>query len=104
MINCAETVEYAQYKALQNIYIGDSVRVIARRIGVEVSMRMTQYTYDCLTRKYAAMSLGTVADTIEGNMISARQLANGIISGSKLAINSVGSGQLQSGSVGSLQV
>ena len=103
-INCAETVEYAQYKALQNIYLGDSVRVIARRIGVEVSMRMTQYTYDCLTRKYTAMSLGTVADTIEGNMISARQLANGIISGSKLAINSVGSGQLQSGSVGSLQV
>ena len=103
-INCAETVEYAQYKALQNIYLGDSVRVIARRIGVEVSMRMTQYTYDCLTRKYTAMTLGTVADTIEGNMISARQLANGIISGSKLAINSVGSGQLQSGSVGSLQV
>ena len=103
-INCAETVEYAQYKALQNIYLGDSVRVIARRIGVEVSMRMTQYTYDCLTRKYTAMTLGTVADTIEGNMISSRQLASGIISGSKLAINSVGSGQLQSGSVGSLQV
>jgi phage minor structural protein len=103
-INCAETVEYAQYKALQNIYLGDSVRVIARRIGVEVSMRMTQYTYDCLTRKYTAVTLGTVADTIEGNMISARQLASGIISGSKLAINSVGSGQLQSGSVGALQI
>jgi phage minor structural protein len=103
-VNCAETVEYAQYAALQNIYLGDSVRAIAPRIGVEVSMRVTQYTYDCLTRKYTAMTLGTVADTIEGNMISARQLANGIISGSKLAINSVGSGQLQSGSVGSLQV
>jgi len=46
-INCADTVEYNQYKALQNIFLGDSVRVIARRIGVEVSMRMTQYTYIC---------------------------------------------------------
>ena len=103
-VNCAETVEYSQYKALQNIFLGDSVRVIARRIGVEVSMRMTQYTYDCLTRKYTAVTLGTVADTIEGNMISTRQLASGLIAGSKLAINSVGSGQLQSGSVGALQI
>jgi phage minor structural protein len=103
-INCAETVEYAQYKALQNIYLGDSVRVIAKRIGVEVSMRMTQYTYDCLQRKYTAMTLGTVSDTIEGNLISSRQLASGVITGAKLAINSVGTGQLQSGSVGTLQV
>lgn len=103
-INCADTEEYAQYQFLQNMFLGDSVRVIARRIGVEVSMRMTQYTYDCLTRKYTAVSLGTVADTIEGNTISSRQLASGIITGSKLAIHSVGTGQLQSGSVGSLQI
>ena len=103
-INCADTVEYADFAALQNIYLGDAVRVIAPRIGVAVSMRMTQYTYDCLTRKYASMTLGTVADTVEGNIISSRQLPTGIINGAKLAINSVGSGQLIDGSVGSLQV
>ncbi len=103
-INCAETEEYSGYKPLQDIFLGDSVRVIAPRIGVEVSMRMTQYTYDCLQRRYTAMTLGTVADTLEGNTISARQLPSGIITGSKLAINSVGIGALQSGSVGSLQI
>ena len=103
-VNCADTVEYAQYAALSNIYLGDSVRVIARRIGVEVSMRMTQYTYDCLTRKYTSVTLGTVADTLEGSMVSARQLASGSITGAKLALNSVGTGQLQSGSVGSIQI
>jgi len=103
-INCADTEEYRPYGFLQNIFLGDSVRVIARRIGVEVSLRLTQYTYDCLTRKYTAMTLGTVADTVESNMISARQLGGGIITGAKLAINSVGSGQLQNGSVGSLQI
>ena len=103
-INCAETEEYRDYKPLQNIFLGDSVRVVAPRIGVEVSMRMTQYTYDCLTRKYTAMTLGTVADTLEGNTISARQLPSGIITGPKLAINSVGTGALQSGSVGALQI
>ena len=103
-INCAETEEYREYGFLQNIYLGDAVRVIAPRIGVWVSMRMTQYTYDCLTKKYIQMTLGTVADTVEGNVISARQLPSGIITGSKLAINSVGTGQLQSGSVGSVQI
>jgi len=103
-INCADTEEYREYGFLQNIYLGDAVRVIAPRIGVSVSMRMTQYTYDCLTKKYTAMTLGTVADTVQNNMISARQLPTGIISGSKLAIGSVGIGALQDGSVGSLQV
>ena len=103
-INCSDAEEYKQYAALTDIFLGDSVRVVARRIGVEASMRMTQYTYDCLTRKYTSVTLGTAADTLEGSMISSRQLPSGVISGSKLAINSVGAGQLQSGSVGSLQV
>lgn len=103
-INCSDAKEYRQYAALTDIFLGDSVRVVARRIGVEVSMRMTQYTYDCLTRKYTSVTLGTAADTLEDSMISSRQLPSGVISGSKLSINSVGAGQLQSGSVGSLQV
>ena len=103
-VNCSDAEEYRQYAALTDIFLGDSVRVVARRIGVEVSMRMTQYTYDCLTRKYTSVTLGTATDTLEGSMISSRQLPSGVISGSKLAINSVGTGQLQSGSVGSLQV
>ena len=103
-VNCSDAEEYKQYAALTDIFLGDSVRVVARRIGVEVSMRMTQYTYYCLTRKYTSVTLGTAADTLEGSMISSRQLPSGVISGSKLAINSVGAGQLQSGSVGSLQV
>lgn len=103
-INCSDAEEYRQYAALTDIFLGDSVRVVARRIGVEVSMRMTQYTYDCLTRKYTSVTLGTAADTLEDSMISSRQLPSGVISGSKLSINSVGAGQLQSGSVGSLQV
>ncbi len=103
-VNCSDAEEYKQYAILTDIFLGDSVRVVARRIGVEVSMRMTQYTYDCLTKKYTSVTLGTAADTLEGSMISSRQLPSGVITGSKLAINSVGTGQLQSGSVGSLQV
>ncbi|MDO4568733.1 MAG: phage tail spike protein, partial [Clostridia bacterium] len=103
-VNCPDAEEYRQFSALSDIFLGDSVRVIARRIGIEVSMRMTQYTYDCLTKKYTSVTLGTAADTLEGTTIAARQLASGSISGMKLAIHSVGAGQLQNGAVGSLQI
>lgn len=103
-VSAENTVEFAQYAALQNLYLGDAVRVIAKKIGVAVSMRMTQYTYDCLLKRYTKVTLGNVADTLEGNTISGRQLPSGVITGAKLAINSVGTGNLQSGSVGALQV
>ena len=103
-INCAETEEYRQYGHLQNIYLGDGVRVITKRLGIAVTLRMTEYSFDCLTRKYTKMTLGTVADGLEANTISPRQIPAGSITGSKIAINSVGIGQLQDGSVGSLQI
>ena len=103
-IDVTQTEEYGQYSFLQSIFLGDAVRVIAKRVGVEVSMRMTEYTYNCLTRQYEKMTLGTVEDTVGASMISARQLPSGIISGSKLALGSVGIGQLQEGAVGELQI
>ena len=103
-VNCKDTEEYRQFAALTDIFLGDAVRVVARRLGFEVTMRMTQYTYDCLTRKYTSVTLGTATETLEGTTISARQLASGSISGTKLMLNSIGSGHLQNGSVGSLQV
>ena len=103
-IDVTQTEEYRQYSFLQSIFLGDTVRVIAKRVGVEVSMRMTAYTYNCLTRQYEKMTLGTVEDTVGASLISSRQLPSGIISGSKLALGSVGIGQLQEGAVGELQI
>ena len=103
-IDVTETEEYKQYTFLQSIFLGDAVRVVARGIGVSVAMRMTEYSYDCLTRKYTKMTLGSVSDTLSGSVITSRQLPSGIITGSKLALSSVGIGQLQDGAVGELQI
>ena len=46
-----------------------------------------RYTYDCLTQKYTDVTLGTAAGTLEGSMISTRQLASGSITGMKLELN-----------------
>jgi len=103
-INAAETEEFAQYRALQNIFLGDTVRVFAKRIGLSFAMRMTQYTFNCLTRMYDEIVLGTALEALEGSSISAKQLPNGEIRGSKLAPGSVGAGQLRDGSVSNLHI
>lgn len=103
-LNVDDTEEYRDFGVLHNIYLGDAVRVVVPKLGLMVSLRMTQYTYDCLLKMYTSCTLGTALDSMEGTLISASQLAAGSIGNMKLALGSVGTGQLQSGSVGSLQV
>ena len=103
-IDCAETEEYRQYRNLQGIHLGDTVKVIAKRVGVSVAMRMTQYTYNCLTRRYESMTLGTIDDGIEGNMINPRSIGSGSISGRMIKLGSIGTGALQDGAVNSLKI
>ena len=103
-LNVDDTEEYRDFGILHSIYLGDAVRVVVPKLGLTVALRMTQYTYDCLLRKYTSCTLGTALDGVEGSMISASQLAAGSIGGIKLAMGSVGTGHLQDGSVGSLQV
>ena len=98
-VNCADTEEYKQYRFLQNIYIGDSVRVINSRIGVDTRIRMTDYTFNCLTLQYDAMTLGTLASTPDNILITGKQLGNGIVTGNKIALSSVSTGKLVNGSV-----
>ncbi len=98
-INEYDTEEFKPYGWLKNIYPGDSVRVRSSRVGVDVSVRLTEFTYDCVLKQYKTMMLGTLADTLATNTITAAQLPTGIVSGSKLAVGAVGTGNLADGAV-----
>lgn len=56
-INLGDTVEYADYGILYDISIGDSVRVISPTAGIDVRLRMTEYEYDCIAKRYTVMRL-----------------------------------------------
>jgi len=94
-VNLPDTVEGKELAVLNHIFLGDTVHVFCERLSVAVSMRMTDYTYDCIGRRYTKMSLGTVANGLEGVTISAKQFASTSIPGSKLMFGSVGTGQLR---------
>ncbi|MBP5461875.1 MAG: phage tail protein [Lachnospiraceae bacterium] len=103
-INVYDTEEYKQYTWLQNIYLGDAVMVKVKSLGLSVSMRMTQYEYDCLLYKYTSMTLGSTTDTIASSTISASQIPTGLITGGKIAQDAVRGYQIGNGSVDSLQI
>lgn len=57
-LNVEDTVEYEQYKFLQGVFLGDTIHAIANRVNIDVALRVTQYTFNCLTRKYDSITLG----------------------------------------------
>lgn len=67
-----DTEEYRDFGILHSIYLGDAVRVVVPRLGLTVALRMTQYTYDCLLRKYTACTLGTALSMWTAMMWTAR--------------------------------
>jgi phage minor structural protein len=97
------TVEYRDFKHLRDIFLGDTVKVIVERVGLEIFLRMTEYKFNCLTRRYESITLGQAAGNAATG-ISPRQLPNGRISGIKLGYGSVNGGAIQDGAVGSLQI
>ena len=103
-LNLDDTEEYRDFGILHSIFLGDSVRVIVPKFSLTIALRMTQYTYDCLTKKYTKCILGNATETPESSLITPDQLSAGSIGNAKLALASVGTGQLRSGAVGSLQV
>ena len=98
-INCPDTEEYREYKFLQGIYLGDTVKVVAPRIGVSVMMRLTQYTYDCLTRKYLQMTLGDARATLDTMRVSGGQIASSSVASLKFGVGAVDTINIKDGAV-----
>jgi len=63
-IDVTQTEEYRQYSFLQSIYLGDAVRVIAKRVGVEVSITpITSVLYSPPTRYNPFGNAFVISDT-----------------------------------------
>ena len=91
------TAEYAAYKGLQTLFLGDTARVIDSVVGVDATVRMTGYEWNALNKQYSKVTLGEVEScerTVSGSSIS-----SGSISGSKLIRGSVPGDVLRTASI-----
>ena len=86
-----KTAEYAGLSALETVQIGDTVRVIHEGLGVDYSLRMTSYTWDCLRGRYVSATFGdrpeNLGDTVNSTDIDLsilnERVDNAIMAGTK---------------------
>jgi len=58
-INLGDSPEYAQFKDLETVSIGDSVSIIFADLGVEATARVYKTVYDGLNERYQSIEIGT---------------------------------------------
>jgi len=67
-VDLAKTEEYKDYAALEEVYLGDTIRCIHEDYGVDLSQRVVAYDYDALTGRYINITIGTVAPSLGTTM------------------------------------
>ncbi len=95
-----DTVEYAQYKRLEDVYLCDRVRVKHPGIGVDVLTEVIEITWDCLTGRYKQIELGRVQLDRSRVKLPAWLLPGGI-PGGLIALGTMSAGALD-GDAGSV--
>lgn len=58
MVDLAKTQEYAQFKDLVTVNLGDTVHVKHRRLGIETTARVIAMEYDCIAQKVTSLTIG----------------------------------------------
>ena len=58
LILLQNTLEYAEFKDLEDISLGDTVRCEHSKLGISASARCISLTWDCITQRVTAVTLG----------------------------------------------
>ena len=58
MIDLEKTLEYAEFKDLVKVNLGDTVHVRHRRLDIETEARIIALTYDCIKQKRTSLTIG----------------------------------------------
>ena len=90
-----ETKEYEAYKNLKNLYLFDKVRVLNKRLGIDVDAKVNRVVWDCKTERMREVELGTLTDV--SPKVSNYQISS--VNGGKLSSGSVTGHAIASGSV-----
>ena len=92
-----DTAEAANYARLNSVYLYDTVHVIATGAGINAALRVTEYEFDAIAKRYNKIKLGDVSDITE--TVYGYQLPDGTVSGTKLIGGSVDGAKLRNYSI-----
>lgn len=63
-IQLSKTQEYANYKVLEDVQLGDTVTIKHQGLGIDLKGRVVSYSYDPLRDKYDSVNIGTTKKDI----------------------------------------
>jgi len=69
--NLGDTEEYAEYKALETVSLGDIVTVKHEELKIDIKAKVTKYVYDAIQERYKTINVGPIPNNIVkviGNM------------------------------------
>lgn len=61
MVDLAKTEEYAAFKGLVTVNLGDTVHIKHRRLDIETQARIVALEYDCIQQKVTSLTIGDSA-------------------------------------------
>lgn len=94
-VNLGDSIEYAQFKNLENCFLWDYILVRNPRLAVDVTAQIVKIKWDCLKQRMESVEIGTIGKTLANTGITTWQIPSGL-NGSKIAYGSIGSAALKS--------
>lgn len=104
-VQLGNTVEYAQYKELKQLFLFDTVRVRDTRLGINTQAKVVRIKWDCVRDRLTDIELGSVRDytskvsSFQISSVNGSKLTSGSVDASALGDGSVSADHLQVGSV-----
>lgn len=102
-VNLGDTVEYAQYKNLENAFLFDYVLVQHPDFDIDVTARIVEIDWDCILDRMVSSKIGSVGETIANTGVASWQIPTGF-SGSKIGNGTISSGALSDGIINARHV
>lgn len=56
-----DTQEYKDFKILERVFLGDTVKIYHEGLKINLEARVVSYEYNCLSRKYIKVTIGSAA-------------------------------------------
>ena len=81
MVELANTVEYAEYKQLESVEVGDTITCRHKGIKIEVKARCIRIKWNCITKENEEVELGNFLDNYFDKTSSSIQRATASIEG-----------------------
>lgn len=88
-VKLGDTVQYAQYRALENLSLYDLVTITDAPLGIEVKAQMVAYKWNAILQRYIEITLGDPFDYATRGSVPAYELSAGAVTFTKLSADAI---------------